>query len=175
MNIIKLCILNIIIPAILVSATEVNAADPVTLNITGNIVASPCQISSDSVTKSIDLGQNIAAATLQSAGSSTSWVNFDINVSNCPSGTTNVTMTMHGTADTSKPQDTYISTGTAKNVAVELNSQTGNIQLGNGKTITGTISNNAYDFKLMARMYSSAGNATPGTVNATVTATFVYQ
>lgn len=34
-----------------------HAADPVTLNITGNIIASPCQISSDSVTKAIDLGK----------------------------------------------------------------------------------------------------------------------
>lgn len=79
------------------------AGDPVTLNITGNVIASPCQVSSDSITKSVDLGQNIQASSLQTAGSATEWVNFDINLNSCPAGTTKAIMTMHGTADPANP------------------------------------------------------------------------
>lgn len=44
---------------VLLMNTSAQAGDPVTLNITGNVIASPCQVSSDSITKSVDLGQNI--------------------------------------------------------------------------------------------------------------------
>ncbi|MCL6720426.1 type 1 fimbrial protein [Klebsiella sp. T2.Ur] len=86
-----------------------HAADPVTLNITGNIIASPCQISSDSITKAIDLGQNIQASSLQAAGASSTWVPFTINLTSCPAGTTKAIMTMHGAADPARPADLYLS------------------------------------------------------------------
>lgn len=149
-------------------------ADPVTLNITGNVIASPCQITSDSVTKAVDLGQNIQASSLQSAGSSSDWVNFDINIDTCPTGTTKAIMTMHGTADALSTGDLYKSTGTATNLGVQLQSQAAD-QLGDGKSITGTIASNAYTYKLRARAYSTNGAVTPGTISSVVTATFVYQ
>ena len=95
--------------------TSAQAGDPVTLNITGNVIASPCQVSSDSITKSVDLGQNIRASSLQTAGAATDWVNFDINLNSCPAGTTKAIMTMHGTADLNNPADMYRNTGTATN------------------------------------------------------------
>ncbi|HHZ8844254.1 fimbrial protein [Enterobacter mori] len=158
----------------IMSINAVNAADPVTLNITGNVIASPCQVSSDSITKSVDLGQNIQAASLQSAGSATSWVNFDINLSSCPAGTTVAIMTMHGTADLANPGDMYRNTGTATNLAVQLQSQAGD-QLGNTKTISGTIASNAYTYKLRARAYTQNGGVMPGSITSVVTATFEYQ
>lgn len=150
------------------------AGDPVTLNITGNVIASPCQVSSDSITKAVDLGQNIQATSLLAAGSSTSWVDFDINLNSCPAGTTKAIMTMHGTADLDYPEDMYRNTGTATNLAVQLQSQAGD-KLGNTKTITGTIASNAYTYKLKARAYTKNGNVTPGTISSVVTATFEYQ
>lgn len=149
------------------------AADPVSLNVTGNIVASPCQVSSDSVTKSVDLGQSILSSDLKTAGNATSWTSFTIDLNNCPAATTIATMTMHGTADTDNPNDMYKSTGTANNIAVQLQSQAGDL-LGNGKSITGNIINNACSFLLHARAYTQNGEATPGTIVSTVTATFVY-
>ncbi|WP_336220216.1 fimbrial protein [Citrobacter amalonaticus] len=162
------------VSAILTGMSAAYAADPVTLYIMGNVVASPCQISSDSVTKSVDLGQNLQASDLSTAGSSTAWVNFNINLTSCPAGTTKATMTMHGSADTNNPADMYASTGTANNIAVQLQSQAGDL-LGDGKSITGNIANNAYSYALRARAYTKNGGVTPGTIISTVTATFVYQ
>ncbi|WBM72580.1 type 1 fimbrial protein [Buttiauxella sp. WJP83] len=149
------------------------AVDPVTLNITGNIVASPCQISSDSVSKSVDLGQNIQASDLQTAGQATTWTNFTINLTSCPAGTTTAIMTMHGTADTANPVDMYKNTGSAQNIAVQLQSQVA-APLGDGKTISGTIASNAYSYLLRARAYTQNGAVTPGTIAAVVTASIVY-
>lgn len=158
----------------LLASNGLYAADPVTLNITGNVVASACQVSSDSVTKSVDLGQNIQASTLQAAGSSTDWVNFTINLDTCPAGTTKATMTMHGSADADSPADAYANTGAATNVAVQLQSQAGD-QLGDGKSITGNVANSAVAYNLRARAYTKNGGVTPGTIAAVVTASFVYQ
>lgn len=156
----------------LIAATA--TADPVTLNITGNVVASPCQIGSDSVSKSVDLGQNIQASTLQAPGSSSDWVLFEINLVSCPAGTTQATMTMHGTADNTMPAVLYRNTGTARNVAVQLQMQSGEA-MGDGRSYTGTIASNAYTYKMQARAYSGSGNVTPGTISSVVTATFTYQ
>lgn len=163
----------IVAAGLLTASTALLAADPVTLNITGNIVASPCQISSDSVTIGVDLGQNIQASSLQTAGTSTSWVPVNIKLVSCPAGTSTATMTVHGTSDTAQPADLYKSTGTAQNVAVQLQSVAG-AQLGDGKVITGNIASGSYTFPLQARAYTVSGGATPGTINATVTASIVY-
>lgn len=165
--------LKMIAVGLLTASTSLFAADPVTLNITGNIVASPCQISSDSVTIPVNLGTNIQASDLQTAGTSTSWVPFSIALVSCPAGTTTATMTMHGTADSAQPADLYTNTGTATNVAVQLQSTTGT-QLGDGKTITGNIASGSYTYQLQARAYTKNGAVTPGTINSVVTATFVY-
>lgn len=156
------------------ATTCVNAADPVTLNITGNVVASPCEVSGDSVNKSVDLGQNIQAASLAAAGSSTSWVNFTVDVINCPVGTTKGTITMHGNADASNPNDMYQSTGTAKNVAVELQGRSGDL-LGDGKSMTSDITGGKHTYKLRARAFTQSGSVTPGSISSVVTATFTYQ
>jgi minor fimbrial subunit len=159
---------------VLLMNTSAQAGEPVTLNITGNVIASPCQVSSDSITKSVDLGQNIQASSLQTAGAATDWVNFDINLNSCPAGTTKAIMTMHGTADLNNPADMYRNTGTATNLAVQVQSQAGE-QLGNTKTISGTIASNAYTYKLRARAYTQNGGVMPGSISSVVTATFEYQ
>uniref|UniRef100_S0DGJ7 Putative fimbrial protein n=1 Tax=termite gut metagenome TaxID=433724 RepID=S0DGJ7_9ZZZZ len=173
MNILKLSALSAWVLGSVLAITAVNA-DPVTLNITGNVVASPCQIASDSVTKSVNLGTAIQASNLQTAASSSDWVNFTIDLVSCPAGTTSATMTMHGTADTNSTGDLYKNTGTATNVAVQVQTQAGG-QMGDGKTLTGTIANNAYSYTMRARAYSAKGGVMPGSISAVVTATFVYQ
>ena len=157
----------------LVASASLYAADPVTLNITGNIVATPCQVSSDSVTIGADLGQNIQASDMQTAGAAAGWKPINIKLVSCPAGTSSVIMTMHGTADPVQPADLYLNNGAAQNVSVQLQS-TGGTVLGDGKTITGNISSGAYTFPLQARAYTKNGGATPGTIAATVTASFVY-
>lgn len=155
-------------------STLSQATDPVSLQVTGNIIASPCKINNDSINKIVPLGDNIELASLQTAGGASPWVNFTLDVDSCPQGTTKVTMTFHGTADATNPADMYVSTGEAENVAVQVQSQAGDA-MGDGKSITGTIANSAYSFPLRARAYSANGDATAGSVKATITATFVYQ
>ncbi|CAM8224843.1 MULTISPECIES: fimbrial protein [Enterobacter] len=169
----KLSVLASVTMAFMINNTA-HAGDPVTLNITGNVIASPCQVSSDSITKSVDLGQNIQASSLQTAGAATNWVNFDINLNSCPAGTTKAIMTMHGTADLNNPGDMYRNTGTATNLAVQVQSQAGDL-LGNTKTISGTIASNAYTYKLRARAYTKNGGVMPGSISSVVTATFEYK
>lgn len=169
----KLSLLAAVTTALMIN-TSAQAGDPVTLNITGNVVASPCQVSSDSITKSVDLGQNIQASLLQTAGSTTDWVNFDINLNSCPAGTTKAIMTMHGTADLANPADMYRNNGTATNLAVQVQSQAGD-QLGDTKTISGIIASNSYTYKLRARAFTQNGGVMPGSIISVVTATFEYQ
>ncbi|SNY71426.1 fimbrial protein [Enterobacter sp. CC120223-11] len=172
----KLKLSTVFISALLSHAA---LADPVTLNITGNIVASPCEISSDSVTKTIDLGGGspIQASTLQTAGSATPWVTFTIGLVNCPAGTTKATIQFHGTPDTDNPADMYKNSGTAGNIAVQLQG-TGGDQFGDGKSFTGILpgtSGATYTYNLRARAYTQNGGVTPGTISAVVTVTFTYQ
>ncbi|WP_010431826.1 fimbrial protein [Enterobacter mori] len=170
----KLSIIATSTLGLMVASLNAYAGDPVTLNITGNVIASPCQVSSDSITKAVDLGQTIQASSLQTAGAATSWVNFDINLSSCPAGTTNAIMTMHGTADLSNPGDMYSNTGSAMNLAVQLQSQAGDA-LGDTKTLSGAVASNAVTYKLRARAYTQNGGVMPGSINSVVTATFEYQ
>ncbi|WP_239667346.1 fimbrial protein [Franconibacter helveticus] len=168
-------VLTAAVMALMVCSTATRA-DPVTVNINGNVVASPCDINSDSVTKTIDLGNGspIQASNLQTAGSYTNWVLFDINIVNCPAGTTKATIQFHGSPDANSPADMYANTGTATNVAVQLQG-TGGQQFGDGKTFTATIANSAYSYHLRTRAYSTNGGVTPGTISAVVTASFTYQ
>ncbi|HBV4841649.1 TPA: type 1 fimbrial protein [Klebsiella aerogenes] len=152
------------------------AGDPVSLNVTGNIIAAPCEIRNDSITQTIDLGDGapIQADTLRTAGAATPWIPFSIGLVNCPAATTKATIQFHGTPDTDNPADMYQNTGSAGNVAVQLQGSGGEA-FGNGQSYTGLISNNAYTYNLRARAYTQQGNVTPGTISAVVTATFTYQ
>ncbi|WP_146198231.1 fimbrial protein [Enterobacter sp. CGMCC 5087] len=75
----------------------IHAAD-VTINITGQVIAAACTTGVGS-TYNIDLGQEISAATLNSAGAASTYVSQDIVLSDCPAGTTSVTATFDGTKD----------------------------------------------------------------------------
>lgn len=151
-----------------------NAADPVSINVTGNIVASPCEIQSDSTNIVVDLGQSIQASTLQNAGNATPWVGFDVNLINCPAVTSSATITFQGMADSGNPVDMYTSSGTALNVAVQMQG-IGGQPLGNGRSLTGAFASNAYSFHLRARAYTNTGYVTPGTIRSVVTAAITYQ
>lgn len=179
MNIYVFCWRKIIVvPALLLGIiTGANAADPVSVNVTGNIVASPCEVSSDSITKTIALdgGKGIQAKDLAAAGATTEWIPFDINLENCPAGITSATITFSGTPDDANPDDMYVNTGTAENATVQLQGMAGE-KFGNGKSFTSTsITGNAIALHLQSRIYTQNGGVTPGTINAVVTANMTYQ
>lgn len=154
------------------------AGDPVTLNITGNVVASPCEVNAASQNMTIDLGggKDLQTADLNEAGSSSPWVPITVALENCPAGTSSVTATFHGTSDTNDPDTLYSNTGTATNVAVQLEG-TSQEAYGNGKTSTIAIAD-ATDgkptWKLQTRAFSKSGSVTPGTINSVITMSFAY-
>ncbi|RNW25604.1 fimbrial protein [Citrobacter werkmanii] len=150
--------------------------DPVTLNINGNVKTAPCQVSSDSVNKTVDLtpGQSVTASSLYTAGSTTPWVAFELSVEQCPAGTSRVTVLFNGNADSDHPNDMYRNIGTASPVAIQVQASDG-VPLGNGKSLTANISNQRYTWRLRARIYSEQGLVTPGTINSAITISMTYQ
>lgn len=67
-----------------ISATAFGG-DSVALNIKGKIVAAPCQISSDSIARTVPLtgAQGVQSSFLYRPGSATDWVFFDFKLA-CP-------------------------------------------------------------------------------------------
>lgn len=160
---------------ILMSSATVFAADPVNINITGKVVASPCMVNSGSGDLAMDLGQNIQASSLATAGAGSTPVTQDLKLTNCPVGTTNVKATFTGTADTTSTT-MYKNTGSATSLAVELSNATDSSLLSNGSTLTLPVQgDNTVTFKLKARAYTALGSVSPGTINSVVVADFTYQ
>lgn len=145
-----------------------------TINISGKVVASPCQVDGNT-SINVDLGQSIEAVDLAPASSSTPWVPFTISMKNCPVSTTNVVATFSGTPDAAGSLNLYKSTGVATNVAVELqSSDAAHKPLGDAQTLSIPRSaGNTAVFPLQSRVWSK-GNATTGTVASVVSVTFSY-
>lgn len=159
---------------IMTATCNVANADPVNINVTGNIVASPCTVDTAGSNLSPTLG-DIQATALSEAGSASDWVAFAIELKDCPAGTTKATITFNGSADADSPASMYANAGSADNVAVELQGSGGDL-FGNGKFFTGIIfADHTYTYNLKTRAYSTKGGATPGNISAAIQATFVYQ
>ncbi|ELV2798029.1 type 1 fimbrial protein [Enterobacter ludwigii] len=156
---------------------SVFADDPVTITVTGNVVASPCEVSAESKTMNIDLGggKDLQTADLNAAGAFSPWVPFSIVLQNCPAGTSSVTATFAGTADSADPETLYTNTGTATNVAVQLEGEASE-PYGNGKTAKIDISSpsDKPTWNLQTRAFSKNGGVTPGTINSVITMSFAY-
>ena len=170
-------ILSLLLSACFLAPSLSSAADS-TMTLTATVVASPCTIDSDSINKAIALdgGNNFEAKDLQEPESASEWVKFDLTIRDCPTGTSKSTITFSGTADETHPESMYVNTGTAKNVAVELQSHDGLYMFGNGKSYEGSIlSDRTYVFRMRSRAFTSNGGVTPGTIQAVVTANFTYQ
>ncbi|WP_273868654.1 fimbrial protein [Serratia odorifera] len=151
-----------------------NGADPVTINITGNVIAAPCVVDGNN-SINVDLGE-VPAPELSAVDSSTPWKSFNLMVKNCPAGTSKVTATFSGTPDRDGPLWRYLNTGTAKGIGVELAKVDSNTNLPNGTNwVVNVDSNRSATWSMRTRMVAMKGNATPGTVKAVVIATLTYQ
>lgn len=146
------------------------------MNITGNIKASPCAVNSPGGGIQVELGNNIQATTLNTAGMGSPWVGFPISVTGCPAATTAVTMTLSGTQDGTETS-MFANTGTATNAQIQLQNVSDSRTLGNGATVVQPVdvSSHSTTFNLQARAYTSQGGVMPGTLVGVVVATFVYQ
>jgi minor fimbrial subunit len=159
---------------LMAASYDASAADSVTLNITGNVVASPCTVNGGSGTINVDL-TNIQATTLASAGSSSTDIPFSIPLTACPAGTSNVQVAFSGTPDPVAGANYYKNTGTATNVAVGITEVSTGTLKGTGTTIIQPVVAGVATVNLKAKAYSSAGGAMPGTISSVVTTTITYQ
>lgn len=151
------------------------AADTVNINVTGNIVASPCVINGGSANLNVDLGSTIQASALSSAGSTSTPASFTLPITACPVGTSSVTITFSGTPDPVAGASYYKSTGTATNVAVGLYQVSNGNLLGNGTSVIQSVqSDRTASLAIQAKAYSAAGSVMPGTINSVIVATMQY-
>lgn len=151
------------------------AADPVTINVTGKVIAAACTIDNNGK-YDVDLGQNLSAVRLNSATPYSEWKTFNVTLSQCPAGTTKVTARFSGIENTAR-NDMYANAagdGYAKNIAIELQRTTGGVNAGNGKALTVDVDSlRKATFDLQARVYG-IGGATPGNIASVVTLDFAY-
>lgn len=145
------------------------------LTLTGNVVASPCTVDIDTVNKVVDLG-TAQRRDLQTAGEGGGWQDFDLLLTQCPAGTSKVTATLSGAADTQDPT-AWRNSGTSGNVALRIASRDRTTAYAPGNVLEQNvnISTRSAQFLMSARMFTPQGNATAGTFQSVMNIEFTWQ
>lgn len=152
----------------LVAPSTLQAAD-VTITVNGKVVAKPCTVSTTNAT--VELG-DLYTFSLVSAGSTSDWHTVALELSNCPVGTSRVTASFSGTADST---GYYKNLGTAGNIQLELQDDSGNrLNTGATKSVQVDDATQATRFPLQVRAISVNGGATQGTIQAVINVTYTY-
>ncbi|EKS9201219.1 fimbrial protein [Enterobacter cloacae] len=146
-----------------------------TLTLSGNVVASPCTVDTDTESKMVDLG-TIQRRDLQTAGEGGEWQDFDLLLTQCPAGTSKVTATFSGTVDT-QDATAWKNSGTSGNMALRIASRDHAIAYAPGNILEENvnISTRSATFPLSARMFTPQGNATAGTFQSVMNIEFTWQ
>lgn len=156
------------ISALLILISFNAAADDVVITVTGRVKALPCTVDTTQLT--LDL-ESIYVSDLAKPGSSGSWVNGTIKLSNCPALTSGVTARFSGNVG----KHFYANAGTAENVELQLQTVSG-IDLSNDKSHAITItSQRTAELPIKVRAYSGSGKAVEGTIRGTINVTYTYQ
>lgn len=153
---------------------NVIAADSVNVNVTGNIVASPCIFNGGNNTLDINLG-NLQASNMATPGSTSDPVPFSLPFTRCPAGTRSVTVSFTGNPDPIAGADYYMNSGSATNVAIAMSEAATGALKGTGTSITQTIAaDRTVTMAMQAVVKSVTGGATPGSISAVVVMTMQY-
>lgn len=154
---------------VLVALSSALRAADVTITVNGKVVAKPCTVSTRNA--DVDLG-DLYTFSLLSAGSSLAWHGVELDLINCPVGTSRVTASFSGTADAT---GYYQNQGTARNIQLELQ-DAGGKTLNTGATTTVTVDETSQSarFPLQVRALSVNGGATQGTIQAVINVTYTY-
>ncbi|CAM4261618.1 fimbrial protein [Serratia silvae] len=149
--------------------SRAHAAD-VNITINGKVVAKPCTVSTVSTT--VDLG-DLYTFNLLSAGATSPWHSVTLNLTNCPVGTSKVTATFSGTADSSRSY--YANQGAARNIALQLADSNGlNLPNGSTKAVAVNDASLAASLILQVRAITPGGNATQGSIQSLINVTYTY-
>ena len=141
------------------------------IDITGKVIASPCQVNDGNDSLSIDLGDSIRAGDIFEPGSGSEWKQAEL-VLICPPSARLFNVTFTGISDDDEPAY-YKNTGTAQRVMVELTDTVSETAFKNGITLENLEVGGAYIIVMRARAVSK-GNPMPGTISAQVQATITY-
>ena len=154
---------------IFLSLHTATAAD-VSITINGRVVATPCTVSTP--TAEIDLGV-LYSADFVTAGSTSGWQAFTLNLSNCPIGTSKVTATFSGTSDSSNSY--YANTGNATNMAIQLADSDGtNLKNGSSKVVQVNDNSKSAALNLKVRAITTQGKAAQGSIQSIINVTYTY-
>ena len=156
------------------------ASDPVTINVTGKVVASPCTFDTANSSLNIDLGEKYSTD-LANPVSAFTEKPFNLVMKDCPVGTTNVIATFSGTdaADLTNG-NAFKNMGTATNMVIQVKPLAGtwdSVSFKSGSTMTSAVNTTAKTatFNLTTRAVTWTGGVSPGTVSASIVADFTYQ
>lgn len=152
-----------------------SAADLVNISVTGRVVASPCVVDIDTVSKQVDLGRAIAN-NLNQPGGNPIWKDFQLLLTQCPATTHSATATFSGDIDSTDPT-AFKNQGTAGNSALQMTNSDHSVIYGNSSQMTVAVDNSTRQaiFPLSARIFSPSEAATGGTFSAAVSVVFTYQ
>lgn len=158
-----------VLALLLFLASPVLRAADVTITLNGKVVAKPCLISTSKAT--VELG-DLYTFSLLSPGSGSAWYDVMLDLTSCPIGTSRVTASFSGTADTT---GYYKNLGTAGNIQLELQDDLGQtLNAGSNKTVqVDEISQSAH-FLLKVRALTVNGGATQGTIQAVISVTYTW-
>ncbi|MCB5947082.1 fimbrial protein [Enterobacter sp. TCD1-1] len=159
---------------LLSSAPLITCADT-NINVTGQVIASPCVVDTGTVSKVVNLGED-TKQNLINAGDGGVWSDFDLLVQNCPAGTSSVTAKFTGNADTQDPT-AWKNSGTSNNVALRIASRDHATTYSVNSTMQVNVdsSTRSSTFPLSARMFTPQGNSTAGTFQSVMNVDFTYQ
>lgn len=157
-----------LLAATLAAPSALLAAD-VTITVNGKVVAKPCTVSTTNAT--VELG-DLYTFSLISAGSASAWHTVALELSNCPVGTSRVTASFSGTADST---GYYKNQGSAGNIQLELQDGSGNrLNTGATKYVQVDEATQTTRFPLQVRAISVNGGATQGTIQSVINVIYTY-
>lgn len=144
------------------------------ISISGNVIATPCLISTGTIDQTIDFGQMIATNFIK-PNSVSEWKKFAFNLTQCPSATNAVSVTFTGRTDANNALYFYNS-ASGRNAALQITNEDHSVTYSNGSVEEVLIdaSRNA-TFQLAARVISPMGNMTSGDFTSVVQVSFTYR
>ncbi|RDL15129.1 fimbrial protein [Serratia fonticola] len=151
-------------------------AEDSNLTISGNVMASPCVVDTDSANQTIDFGQGRSRDFLV-AGSVGEWRPFAVLLTQCPITTRHATVLLTGSA-TSGPDGVplYANLGSALYVGIQIADGNTHQTLGPGSRVTLAVDNTSKTatLSLVSRLYST-GQTGAGQIRGAMQLDFTYQ
>jgi major type 1 subunit fimbrin (pilin) len=178
MNICKQTLSLIAGAAALLAASHAFATDG-TINITGSLTASTCQINGNEAGTATNVSVNLptlAASSLATVGATAGVTPFQLNLTNCTGTSAQTHFEAGPTVDSTTGALSNQATTGASNVQVQvLNNLSQPINLStNSNSQTTAVVNNTATMQYFARYFAASAAATPGAVNTSVMFSMLY-